>query len=88
MESVSIVAHMSGGLAGPIALGCILLAFLLAMGRIDALALSFAISITVMPLLLVLALYEGWPPMDVPVVTLLVFAIVAQGSHAILALRR
>lgn len=88
MESVSIVAHMFGGLAGPITLGCILPASLLAKGRIDALALSFAISITVMPLLLILALYEGWPPRDVPVVTLLVFAIVALGSQAILALRR
>lgn len=88
MESVSIVAYLFGGLAAPITLGCIVLASLLTKGRIDALAFSFAISIAAMPLLLVLALYEGWPPKDVPLVTLLMFAIVAFGSQAIFILRR
>lgn len=88
MEAASILAHLLSGFAGPLTLVGALATMFLADGRVDALALAFAMSILLMPLFLVLSLLEGWPPQDVPLATLIAFLAMVVISQVLFFIRR
>jgi uncharacterized membrane protein len=87
MEASPAFSHLLGGLDGPLILTGAVATAVLAKRRIDALVLAFAISIFIMPLLLVIALNEGWPPSEVPLATLVAFTVTTLLSQSLLFVR-